>query len=315
MVSFAVKRIVGLLGALWATSFLVFASLYIAPGSPISYLTGGRQVSPATLAAIERQYGLDRPFFVQYWSWLTGVLQGNLGKSLVYQESVARLLGPRAVNTALLMAYGGGIILVAGIGLGILSAVRGGWTDSAVMVGTTIGMAVPSFVMSVVLILVFGVELGWLPTFGSGAGLGSKLVHLTLPALALALAGTAYVARLTRTAAAEELARDHVETARARGIPERMVIRRHVVRNSLIPVTTVAGITIAGLIAGSVIVESAFSLNGLGAYLVQAVNEKDFPVVQAITLLLVAAFIIVNTAVDLLYVVLDPRVTFWSSTV
>jgi peptide/nickel transport system permease protein len=309
---FVIKRTVGLLLALWVTSFLVFASLYLAPGSPVAYLTGGRQVSAATIAAITRQFGLDRPFFVQYWHWLAGVVHGNFGKSLLYQQSVAHLLGPRALNTALLIAYGGGIILIVGIGLGVLSAIRGGRTDSSVMIATTVGMAIPSFVMSVVLILVFGVELRWLPAFGSGTGLWNRLEHLTLPAIALALWGTAYVARLTRTAAAEELTRDHVETARVRGIPERLLIRRHVVRNSMIPVTTVAAITIAGLIAGSVIVETAFSLNGIGAYLVQAVDEKDFPVVQAITLILVAAFIVVNTGVDMLYAALDPRVTFWS---
>ena len=134
------------------------------------------------------------------------------------------------------------------------------------------------------------------------------LWHLTMPAAALALAGTAYVARLTRTAATEELAREHVDTARSRGIPEPLVVRRHVLRNAMIPITTVSGLTIAGLIAGSVVVENAFALNGLGSYLVSSVEQKDFPVVQAIALLLVAAFVVINTIVDILYAVIDPRI-------
>ena len=131
---------------------------------------------------------------------------------------------------------------------------------------------------------------------------------MTMPAVALALSGVAYVARLTRAAANEELRREHVDTARGRGIPERLVIRRHVLRNALIPITTVAGLTIASLIAGTVVVENAFALNGLGSYLVEAVGQKDIPVVQAICLILVAAFIVVNTVVDILYAVIDPRI-------
>jgi peptide/nickel transport system permease protein len=165
-------------------------------------------------------------------------------------------------------------------------------------------------VAAIVLIWIFTLQLGWLPALGSGSGFAGQLRHLTMPAVALALSGIAYVARLTRAAANEELRREHVATARSRGIPERYVVQRHVLRNALVPITTAAGLTIAGLIAGTVVVETAFALNGLGSFLVQAVGQKDVPVVQAICLILVAAFIVVNTVVDLLYAVIDPRIGF-----
>ena len=190
----------------------------------------------------------------------------------------------------------------------MVSALRKGPTDTAILAGTTIGIATPSFVAAILMISVFTLGLHWFPAIGAGTGFVDRLWHLTMPAAALALAGTAYVARLTRAAANEELQREHVDTARSRGIPEPLVMKRHVLRNAMIPVTTVAGLTVAGLIAGSVVVENAFAVNGLGSYLVTSVEQKDFQVVQAITLLLVAAFVVVNTGVDMLYALIDPRV-------
>jgi len=197
---------------------------------------------------------------------------------------------------------------VFGVVLGLLSALRKGRADTAVLATTTVGIATPSFVAAIVMISVFTLTLHWFPAIGAGTGFTDRLWHLTMPAVALALAGTAYVARLTRSATNEELGREHVDTARGRGVPEPLIVRRHVLRNALIPITTVAGLTVAGLIAGSVVVENAFALNGLGSYLVTSVEQKDFPVVQAIALLLVAAFVIVNTIVDALYGLIDPRV-------
>jgi peptide/nickel transport system permease protein len=167
---------------------------------------------------------------------------------------------------------------------------------------------VPSFVAAIGLIWLFAVRLGWFPAIGSGTGLGGRIRHLALPAVALALAQLAYVARIARAASREELGREHVETARARGLAPSQIARRHVVRNAMIPILTVSGLTIAGLLATSVVVERAFNLDGLGSLLVDAVVRKDFAVVQAVSLLLVTAFVVVNTLVDLLYGVLDPRV-------
>ena len=308
VISFAASRLAGLAVTLLVTSFVVYGALYLAPGNPIAVLTGGRPLPPRTISAIEAEYGLNRPFFLSYTNWLGKVIQGDFGKSIVFRENVLSLITARVGTTAFLVAYAALLIILFGVVLGVVSALRKGPTDTAILAGTTVGIATPSFVAAIVMISVFTLGLHWFPAIGAGTGFTDRLWHLTMPSAALALAGTAYVARLTRAAANEELAREHVDTARSRGIPEPLVVQRHVLRNALIPVTTVAGLTVAGLIAGSVVVENAFAVNGLGSYLVTSVQQKDFPVVQAITLLLVAAFVVVNTVVDILYAVIDPRV-------
>ena len=206
-----------------------------------------------------------------------------------------------------LVIYASILILGIGITLGLFSALRRR-LGSVATVATAVGMATPAFVAAIVLILVFAVDLGWFPVFGAGAGFADRLWHLTLPAIALALSWVAYVTQITKASVREELGREHVETARSRGIPWRLIVSRHVFRNALIPVTTVAGLTVAGLIAGAVVVEDAFGLNGIGSLLVQAALQKDFAVVQAIALLLVTTFVIANAVVDLVNGLLDPRV-------
>jgi ABC-type dipeptide/oligopeptide/nickel transport systems, permease components len=186
--------------------------------------------------------------------------------------------------------------------------VRGGKVDTSVNLFSSIGLAVPSFVAAIILITVFAVQLGWFPVLGPGSGIVDRLWHLTLPAIALALSSVAFVARITRFAAREELGRDHVNAALVRGIPRGVVLRRHVARNALVPISTVVGLTSASLIAGSVVVDQAFALNGLGSYLIGSVNNHDYPVVQAITLLMVLAFVLVNTVIDIAYPWIDPRI-------
>lgn len=305
---FIARRLAALVLTLLATSFIVYAAVDFAPGSPIDAVTGGRPLPPPTIEAINHEYGFDRPLLVQYVDWLGRVLHGDLGTSIVSHEPVTDLIKPRVGTTVFLITYSAVLILVFGLALGLVAALRKGNVDTAVLGVTAVGTATPAFVAAIFLISIFTFKLGWLPPLGTGSGVRGGLEHMTMPAVALAISGIAYLARLTRAAANEELQREHVDTARSRGIPERVVIRRHVLKNALIPITTVAGLTIAGLIAGSVVVENAFALNGLGSYLVQAVGQKDVPVVQAICLLLVAAFIIVNTIVDILYAVIDPRI-------
>jgi peptide/nickel transport system permease protein len=308
MLMFAARRLLGLVLTLLVSSFVVFAAVYLAPGSPIGFLTGGRSLSPETIASIKAQYHLNDPFFTRYWDWLTGAIHGDFGKSIIFRQDVGPLISARVETTLLLVVMSAVVIIVVGVTLGAVAALRGGRTDTAILLGGSVGIAVPSFVAAIVLISVFAVNLGWFPVFGAGSGFGDRLYHLVLPAIALALSSTAFVARVTRTTMRAELAREHVETARTRGIPERLVVRRHVFRNALIPITTVGGLTVASLIAGSVVVEQAFGLNGLGQFLIQSVNAKDFAVVQAISLILVVAFVVVNTAVDVTYTLIDPRV-------
>ena len=305
MALFVVKRLGGLVLTLLVASFLIYGSLYLAPGDPATQLAGGR-ATPEVLDQIRERYQLDEPFLTRYADWLGAVIQGDLGQSFVYRQPVSELLVPRVGNTVFLVVYAALLILGVGIPLGLLSALRRR-LGSAVTVGTAIGMATPAFVAAIILIAVFAVGLGWFPVFGPGEGFVNRLWHLTLPAVALAFSWVAYSTQVTKASVREELGREHVETARSRGIPWPLIVRRHIFRNALIPITTVAGLTVAGLIAGAVVVEQAFGLNGLGSFLVQAASQKDFAVVQAISLLLVSTFVVANAVVDLLNGVLDPR--------
>ncbi|TGN66957.1 ABC transporter permease [Nocardioides eburneiflavus] len=302
------SRVLGLFITLLLSSMVVFGALLIAPGSPLTFLTQGRSTSPEAIAALEKQYHLDESIPAQYWHWLSGVVQGDFGNSILYKDSVASLVAERAMNTVVLVACAAVLIIVVGLVLGVITGLRPGRLSSLAMVVATGAMAVPAFVAAVVLTLVFAVQLGWLPAFGPGDGFRGRIEHMILPAVALALSSVAFVARLTQTAVREELTSEHVQTATSRGLPRRTVIGRHVLRNAAIPILTVAGLTVAGLIAASVIVEQAFQLNGLGSFLVTAVQQKDFPVVQAICLLYVAAFIVLNTLIDVAYSLLDPRI-------
>lgn len=217
---------------LLTASFVVFGAMYLAPGSPASFLLAGRSASPEALAAINAQYHLDDPFLVRYLRWLGGVLQGDFGRSITYRTDVSRLLADRLPVTLLLITMALVLVVVVGLLLGRIAAVRGGATDSAILVTTTFAVGTPSFVAAVLLQGLFAVQLGWFPSSGAGDGLGDMLWHLTLPAIALALYLTGMLARVTRSAMLDALDSEHVTVARSRGVPERQVIRRHVLRNS-----------------------------------------------------------------------------------
>ncbi len=313
MARFVARRLLMLVVALIVSSFVVFISLDLAPGDPLSVLTGGRTLPPAALNALRHQYHLDDPLLTRYWHYITGVvLHGDLGTSIAFREPVSTLISQRIGVTAELVLYSAILIVVFGVGMGLLAGLRRGVADRTVIAISTILAAIPSFVAAIILLAVFSVKLGWFPALGNGSGFGGTIQHLTLPAIALAASALAVVVRVTRVSVRAEMGHEHVQTAVSRGIPRRLVIRRHVLRNASIPITTVVGITITSLFALSAVVEQAFSLNGIGAALVQAALSKDFAVVQGISLLLVAAFVIANTLVDLLYAVLDPRVAMGS---
>ncbi len=312
MAAFLARRALMLAATLLVSSFVIFSALDIAPGDPIATLSGGRSLPASSVAILKHRYHLDDPFLVRYWDWLTGALHGDLGISIILRENVSTLIASRMGTTLELVAYASVLIVVAGVALGVLGALRPGVVDTGVVVVTTLSAALPSFVAAVVLITVFAVDLGWFPALGNGSGPIGQLQHLTLPAISLAVGSLALVARVTRAAVREEAGKEHVQTAISRGIPYATVVRRHVLRNAAIPITTIAGLTIASLIAIDAVVETAFSLNGLGAYLVTSAQSKDFAVVQGISLVLVATFVVVNTLVDLAYALLDPRVTLGS---
>ncbi|MEV7617358.1 ABC transporter permease [Streptomyces sp. NPDC089799] len=306
---FAVRRVAEMAATLFVASFVVFGAMYLAPGSPASFLLAGRSASPEAIAAINDRYHLDDPFLVRYLQWLQDVLHGDFGRSITYRTDVSRLLADRLPTTLLLIAMALVVVVVAGLFLGRLSAVRGGATDSAVLVGTTFAVGTPSFVAAVMLQGLFAVNLGWFPSSGAGDGFADKVWHLTLPAIALALYLIGMLARVTRSAMLDALDSEHVTVARSRGVPERQVIRRHVFRNSLGTVLTTGGLIVSTLLVCTILVETAFSIGGIGQLLELSTTTKDFPTVQAISLIIVALFMVVNLLVDLALPLVDPRVT------
>ena len=314
MFRFLLRRLGGLAATLVVTSFAVFGSIQLAPGDPASFLIQGRSASPEALAAIRAQYHLDDPFLVQYVKWIGALFTGDLGRSIQFRQDVTGLVLSRLPTTLALVTYAGLLTLLAGLALGALAALRPGTIDRVVLIGTGAATATPSFVAAIGLISLFSVQLGWFPAFGNGVGLGDRIYHLTMPALALALTFAGLLARVTRSSMLEELAREHVEVARSRGIREQDVVRRHVLRNAMGPISTVTATVIAGLLVATSIVETAFGLSGVGQLLVSSVTVKDFPVVQAVSLLVVLAFALANLLVDLLQPLIDPRLTHAGST-
>lgn len=304
---FALRKSGVLVVTLLVSSLAIFLALHLAPGDPATALAGGTKPNPENLARIRAEYHLDDPWWSQYLHWLHGILTGDLGTSLVYKTSVSSLLADRFHSTALLVAYAGALILVAGIGLGVLAGLRGRAVRTVISVVTTVAMGAPTFVVAIVLISIFATTLDWFPIYGTGTGLADRLSHLTLPAIALSLSYIAYVATVTRAAVDEEKVSEHVETAVSRGIPQRLITRRHVIRNAVAPILTVSGLSIAGLFAGTAVAEQAFGVNGVGSLLVDAAAKKDIAVVQVISLFMVAAFVVVNTAIDAANALLDPR--------
>ncbi|MFB6615605.1 ABC transporter permease [Streptomyces sp. NPDC056367] len=310
MTRYLIGRILGLVTVLFVTSLVVFGSVHLAPGDPVSFLLHGRPATPEAVVALRSQYHLDDPLPVQYAKWLGGVFQGDFGTSAQFHQDVSALIGSRLPGTALLVGYAALLVALIGVAAGVLAALRPGPLDRAVLLGSGVATATPSFVTAIALVSLFSVRLGWFPgPGGTPVGFSETVYHLTLPAFALALTFAGLLARVTRSAMLDELGREHVEVAHARGVQGRTVVRKHVLRNALGPVVTVGGTMLAGLLISTSIVETAFDVPGLGSLLVQSVTAKDFAVVQAITLLSVGAFVLVNLAVDLLAPLIDPRLS------
>jgi peptide/nickel transport system permease protein len=311
MLAYASKRVVFQLLVLLASSIVIFGMLRLAPGDPAVVLLGGHTPTKAAIDNINRKYDLKKPLPVQYAKWFSRVIRGDFGESISARDTVWNVLKPRLETTELLTAYATIIMILVGIPLGILSAVfRNGAIDVAATAGSLAFAAVPAYVVGLLLILLFGVELQWFPTLGGGEGgsLIGRLDHLTLPAIALALSALALISRVTRASMISALDSEHVETARIRGFTERRVVFKHALRSALVPVVTITGVQAGYLIAGAILIEYTFGLNGIGQLLVTSVQNRDYAVVQAIALIIVAVFLVINLVVDLLYGVIDPRV-------
>ena len=290
-------------------SFGIFSLLYLAPGDIVQSLLGARQSSPELIAQLRSQYHLDDPFLTQYWIWLQNALHGDLGHSTVTGLPVTQAIKDHAGVTVFLGLYAFVITTFFGVSLGVAAAVRKRSAADRGIVGfSVIAVSMPAFVTGIVLLYLLAVRVSWFPAFGPGEGFQDRLVHLTLPAVALALTQAALVLKLTRASMIEALDQDYVAFARPRGLATWRVLWTYAFRNALIPVVTASALILAYLLTGAVLVEVTFALPGLGSLLVDSVNQKDVTTVQGLALVVAATVMLANLLTDVLYMFLDPRI-------
>jgi peptide/nickel transport system permease protein len=303
MIRYLSLRFLLAIPALWLIVTMVFLLVHIVPGDPVQQMLG-EGARAQDLEQLRHVLGLDRPIPVQYGRYLAGVLHGNLGESFRFQQPVLRVVlehFPATLELALVSLF---VCLAISIPSGILAAHRRGTsTDHAVGVFTLLGLSVPNFALGPVLILIFSVLLGWLPVSGRG-GIG----HLVLPGITLGAALAAILTRMVRTSVIEELSSDYVRTARAKGLSEAAVLFRHAFRNALVPILTVIGLQFGALLAGTIVTETIFSWPGIGRLTVQAIQSRDYPLLQGCILLIAFSYVVVNLLTDAVYVFIDPRV-------
>jgi peptide/nickel transport system permease protein len=311
MLLFLTKRLLVAALLLVVVSFLVFILLTVSPGSVETTLLGVRPATPETLEAVRTEYHLNEPFLAQYWYWARDAAQLDLGRSITSGDTVTHLVSERLPVSLGLAAYTLLLVLVVGIPLGLLAGMRHGTIlDRAVTTVTVLGMSAPAFAVALLLLYVFGVELGWFPVFGPGEGFVDRIHHLTLPAIALALALGALLVRQTRAAALDVMNEDYVTFARARGLGRRRILTAYALRNVSLPIVTSAGFILILALSGAVLVETVFSLPGVGSLIVESVTTKDVPVVQGVSLMLAFYVIVINVLIDLSVMVIDPRTRY-----
>lgn len=311
MAQFVVKRLLLLVPVLLGVTIVVFSIAHLVPGDAAQVLLGTNQ-TPEKLAELRHIYGLDRPLYVQYVDWLWLALRGNFGESLKTGNAVTYEIGHRLPATLELTAAAMAISLLIAIPTGIIAAARP-YTifDYASTVFALTGIALPNFFLGILLILIFSLGLGLVPSQGYLSLIedpGQNLRLLILPAVTLGTSLAAVVTRMTRTSMIEVLGREYVKTARAKGLREPVVVLRHGLKNALIPVLTVIGLQTGYLLGGAVIVETIFSWPGIGRLTYQAITQRDYPVLQGTVLLVAVMFMVINLAVDVLYAYLDPRI-------
>lgn len=315
MRQYVFKRLLQTIPTLLAISLIVFSILYLTPGDPVLLMLGASEtgsIDPASYEAVRRDLGLDKPFLQRYFLFLGNALKGDLGRSYITNQKVFPTVMERMPAT-LQLTFASMLVAVAiALPLGVLAAVHQGsiW-DSISTVLATIGISMPNFWLGIMLIITFALNLKILPSFGIGViekGFGNVLAHLVLPAVTLGTGMAASVMRMTRSSMVEALGQDYVTVARAKGLPERIVIYRHALRNALIPVITVIGSQFGSLLGGAVVTETIFAWPGVGRLTINAISRRDYPMIQGATLILCFQFILVNLLVDILYAAVDPRI-------
>ena len=305
MIRYLSFRLLFALPALWLILTMVFMLAHIVPGDPVAQMLG-EGARADDLQQLRHALGLDVPIPLQYERYLKGVSHGNLGESFRFQQPVTKVILEHYPATLELAAVALGVCILIGIPAGVLAAhKRGEKTDHAVGVLTLFGLSLPNFALGPVLMLVFSVILGWLPVTGRGG-----IPHLVLPAFTLGAALAAILTRMVRTSVIEELSADYVRTARAKGVSESGVLFRHALRNALIPILTILGLQFGTLLAGTIVTETIFSWPGIGHLTVQAINARDYPLLQGCILLIAVSYVVVNLLTDMVYAVVDPRVRF-----
>ena len=304
MAKFILKRLGMMLIAMFMIILLTFVIMHSVPGSPFTNTKG---VPEEVIAAMEAKYGLDQPYYVQFFSYLGGVLQGDFGPSYRYTgQTVNDFIAAGAPVSARLGLVTVVFVLAAAIPMGILAALKNGkWQDMLLMALATIGVTIPSFVIASLLIYVFSYMLNWLPTFGLDSWQG-----YILPVVALGGYSVSYIARLMRSSLLEVMGQDYIRTARAKGLTEFAVVAKHALRNALIPVVTVLGPTIAGLLTGSFVIERIFAISGLGFYFVNSVSQRDYTTIMGMTIFYAAFLMAMVLLVDIFYCLIDPRIKF-----
>lgn len=311
VIAFIIRRLLLVPPLLLALSMLVFALIQLAPGDPTAVFLSEQSNDPATAERLRDRLGLNEPLPVQYWRWLSSVLRGDFGNSFLGPD-VTQLIGPALWPTIKLQGSALLLSLTVSIPVGILSAIRQhSLFDNLATTGAFLGISLPDFWFALLLQLLFAVTLGWLPSSGMGAAEGawSDWRFLILPTLILAMARMASFTRFMRTSMLDVLGQDYLTTARAKGLDQLNVIRRHALRNALIPMITAVGLALPRLLGGAVIVESVFAWPGLGKLAVDSVLRRDTPVILALVMLTGAFVLVVNLVVDVLYAVIDPRIT------
>ncbi|MCL6594705.1 MAG: ABC transporter permease [Firmicutes bacterium] len=306
MMQYVGRRLLLAVPTLLLMSIVVFISVRLVPGGPVQVMLGLAQTNPAAVARLTRELGLNLPLWQQYASWLAGVVRGDFGTSLFTGEGVATMIAQRFPNTLALVASSMLISIVLGVVGGVAAAVhKGGWIDLLVTFAAVLGVSLPGFWFGLMLILLFAVDLRWLPVAGAGG-----LRFLVLPAFTLGVTTASVVARFVRASVVEALREDYIRTARAKGLSPLRVNYKHALRNALIPVVTLVGLQVGGLLSGAFVVESVFGYAGIGQLTVQALQERDFPVIQAVTLMVATIYVLVNLAVDIVYSAIDPRIRY-----
>lgn len=286
------------------TTVAVTLLIHLVPGDPVQIMYAQSQgTTPEQLEAIRAGLGLDRPIHEQYLAFMGRLLQGDLGLTIRGQQPVLDLILQRLPNTMLLAVAAMAIAVVLGVAMGFFAAYRRGtWLDTLLMVTAIAGISVPHFWLGLVLLFVFAVELAWLPVAGQGWS------SLVLPALTLGLSNAAVVARMTRSSMLEILGQDFVRTAEAKGLPEALVLHRHVLRPGLVPIVTMMGLQFTYLLGGAIVVENIFAWNGVGRLAIEAIFQRDYPMIQGFILVFATVVVLVSITLDLVYALLDPRI-------